>query len=447
MSATFGASRSATFKAIVIAFIVLVLLVPLMMLQGLVRERASLRQEAYDKVANGWGGALTVGGPVIVIPTEYRAIENSVTKIYHHDVYLLPKVLDVAIESLQEPEPRYVGIYAVPVFVAEVAVSGSFDLSTQVPALASRYADRTILWQQATIRLPVSQLRSLRQLTRSRLGGEDLTFAPGGQGVYAGIEAPLSITDAARGTRDFAFALKIAGSRELSVLPLGSVTSVKMHSDWPHPSFQGAFLPAERTVTPQGFDASWQVLELNRPYGSIMSEFDQGAVAGSALGVGLYQAIDVYQRGERAIKYALVFIALTFMTIFAWEHVARMRMHPLQYLLVGLALSIFYLLLIALSEHLAFVHAYWSAAAALVALIGVYLAGALKRRQRGAVAASALGGVYGVLYALVISESYSLLMGAIVLFAALAAVMIVTRNFDWYGNTEPSSPGANDVTA
>ena len=438
MSAT-GLSGSAAFKAIVIALIVLVLLAPLLMLQRLVEERTSLRQQAYDKVANGWGGALTVGGPVIVVPTEFRVIENSVTRTHRHDLYLLPKTLDVAIESRQEPEPRYVGIYAVPVFIANVKISGAFDLTTQVPQSAARYADRTILWQQARLRLPVSELRSLRQLTAARFGGADVVFSPAGEAAYGGLEAPLPLTDATSGARDFTFDLRIAGSREVSVLPLGSTTAVKMRSDWPHPSFQGAFLPAERTVTDQGFDATWQVLELNRPYGSIVSEgeADRGVVLESTLGVGFYQAIDVYQRGERAIKYALVFIALTFMTIFAWEHVARLRMHPLQYLLVGLALSIFYLLLIALSEHVAFVIAYWIAAFALTALIGVYLAGALKRRQRGAIAAAALTGVYGVLYALVISESYSLLMGAIVLFVALAAVMIVTRRVDWYGSGAP----------
>ena len=161
----------------------------------------------------------------------------------------------------------------------------------------------------------------------------------------------------------------IAGSRDLSLLPLGSTTTLQLHSNWPHPSFYGAFLPAERTITAEGFDARWQVLELNRSYRQAFSEeeVNESVLDESAFGVGLYQTVDVYQRGERAVKYALLFIALTFLTFFAWEQVTRNPLHPLQYLLIGLALSIFYLLLIALSEHISFAVAYVAAAVALVA--------------------------------------------------------------------------------
>jgi len=152
----------------------------------------------------------------------------------------------------------------------------------------------------------------------------------------------------------------------------------------------------------------------------------------SSFGVGLFQSVDVYQRAERAVKYAVLFIALTFLTLFAWEQVTRNRLHPLQYLLVGLALSMFYLLLIALSEHIAFVIAYVVAAASLVMLIGTYIAGALRSSRRGLVAGGAMSLIYGLLYMLVLSEDYSLLLGAIILFVALAAVMLATRRFDWY---------------
>jgi inner membrane protein len=207
-----------------------------------------------------------------------------------------------------------------------------------------------------------------------------------------------------------------------------------MHSNWPHPSFYGSFLPAERTITADGFDARWQVLELNRSYAQAFSEeeISEAALDESAFGVGLYQTVDVYQRSERAVKYAILFIALTFLTFFAWEQVTRNPLHPLQYLMIGLALSIFYLLLIALSEHISFGVAYLAAAIALVALIGVYVAGALRSSMRGGIASAAMSAVYALLYALVLSEDYALLLGAIVLFVALAAVMLVTRRIDWY---------------
>lgn len=153
---------------------------------------------------------------------------------------------------------------------------------------------------------------------------------------------------------------------------------------------------------------------------------------GSAFGLGIYQTIDIYQRGERAIKYAILFIALTFLTFFAWEQLTATRLHPLQYLLVGLALSMFYLLLIALSEHVAFVIAYAIAAVSLVVLIGVYMAGALDSKVRGTAVAGAMALIYGVLYVLVLSEDYALLLGAVALFVALGAVMLVTRKLNWY---------------
>lgn len=433
---------SITLKTIAIGLIVLVLIAPLTMLKSLVRERAGMREEAYQKVAQGWGGAVTVGGPVLVVPTESRAVESSVSRVHRQDVYVLPQELDVTIDVRQEAEARHVGIYQVPVFIASISVAGRFDFVTQLPLIAQRYPDRTILWGQTTLRLPVSPLGSLRELGGARFGDHELVLMPITSSRLGGLEVSIpldrSTTDTAR---DFEFTVRIAGSREISVLPFGGTTRVEMHSDWPHPSFRGAFLPAERVVTDEGFAASWQVLELNRPYGAVISseEIDAGTVLDSAFGTGFYQAIDVYQRGERAIKYALLFIALTFMTIFAWEQVANLRLHPLHYLLVGLALSIFYLLLIALSEHLPFVYAYCVGAAALVALIGIYLAGALRRRQRGIVAATALAVVYGLLYALVISESYALLMGAIVLFTALATVMVTTRHVDWY------APGSKKI--
>jgi inner membrane protein len=227
----------------------------------------------------------------------------------------------------------------------------------------------------------------------------------------------------------------------LSVLPLGSTTTAALKSGWPHPSFQGAFLPASRSISADGFEARWQVLELNRSYRQawLEGEVNEATLAESAFGVGLFQAVDIYQRGERAIKYALLFIALTFLTFLAWEHIARVRLHPLQYLLVGLALSMFYLLLIALSEHVAFALAYLIAAVALVMLIGVYVAGALKGRARGAAASAVMTVVYGLLYVLVLSEDYALLLGAIILFSALAAVMLATRKLDWYAVT-PAPP-------
>lgn len=435
------ASGSVTFKAVLIGVIVLLLLIPLAMLKSVVTERAGLREQAYQRVAEGWGGALTVGGPMLIVPTERKVLVEDRERILRSDVYLLPAKLAAEVDLKLDPQPRYVGIYAVPVYLSTLRLRGEFDFST-----IRRYAankEVTYLWSQSRLHLPISTVRSLREIKHANFAGRQVKLGPAGPSVYKGIEALVDLSELHQSpSAAFDFGTVVAGSRAVSVLPLGSETTVSMSSDWPHPSFQGSFLPVERSIGAQGFKARWQVLELNRSFGQV---WDEGQVTDSALeqaafGVSLFQPVDIYQRGERAVKYAVLFIALTFLTFFAWEQVTRNPLHPLQYLLVGLALSMFYLLLIALSEHVAFAIAYVTAAAALVLLIGLYLAGALRSAWRGTVAGGAMTLVYGLLYMLVLSEDYSLLLGSIILFAALAAVMLATRRVDWYRlrSEEPS---------
>ena len=427
-------SGSVTLKAVTIGIIVLVLLVPLSMLRGLVSERAQLREYAYERVAVGWGGQNVLGGPMLIVPRERTYVDDGKVRVSRNMVYLLPSRLQVALDVRLEPEPRKVGIYGVPVYLSDVRLDGEFDFAALESI--SDDSDGGYLWEQARLLLPMSQVRSLREVRTARFSEDSLTFGPASGRVLGGIETAVDLRAFAQGgTTSFQFETTFAGSREISVLPLGSETRVQLSSNWPHPSFQGAFLPSSHDIAAEGFKAQWQVLELNRPYPQrwVEGEVGESALNSSAFGVALYQPSDVYQRGERAIKYALLFIALTFLTFFAWEQLSGTRLHPLQYLLVGLALSTFYLLLIALSEHLAFALSYALGAVALTLLIGTYIAGAVASRTRGSVAATAMGIVYGLLYVLVISEDYALLLGAITLFAALAAVMLVTRRVDWYG--------------
>jgi len=433
MPARFVESNSITVKALVIAFIVLILLIPLTMLRGLVNERAAMREQAHARVAEGWGGDIVVGGPMLVVPTERVWFENEKRHVVRSQLYVLPAQLDAALDVQLEAEPRHVGIYSVPVYLSKVKLSGRFDAA----ALAARLRDdgMTYFWNQARIRLPLSESRSLREIREAQFDTTALTFVPAGQGVLPGVDAPIDLTTFAEGRpAEFAFEAVVAGSRAISLLPVGSTTSVTMQSTWPHPSFEGGFLPVEYSIASEGFEARWQVLELNRAYGQtwLGEEISEATLLDSSIRVGLYQAVDVYQRAERAIKYALLFIALTFLTFFAWEQLSGLRVHPLQYFLVGLALSMFYVLLIALSEHLRFVIAYGIAALALVSLMGAYISGALASSLRGMVVAAAMSVVYGLLYALILSEDYALLMGAVTLFAPLATVMLATRKIDWY---------------
>ncbi len=435
MAIGFRAPTSLASKALIISGIVLLLLVPLMLLRGLVTERTALREQATAKVADGWGGDLIVGGPILTLPILCTVTDGEKTHVVRSEIYILPSRLNVAIDLNLEEKPRYVGIYAVPVYLAGVKLTGEFDFQALQPQL--NRTGVTYLWEESRVRLPLSEVRSLREIRQARIGDQAVSFGPSSQGLYRGVDAPVQSFEHGQ-PLTFEFDAVIAGTRSFAIIPVGSTTSVAMHSNWPHPSFQDAFLPVEHTVTDRGFDARWQVLELNRPYRQVWTqgEVREAQLLESAFGVGLYQPVDVYQRGERAIKYALLFIALTFLTFFAWEQVSRVRLHPFQYLLVGLALSTFYLLLIALSEHIAFLLAYAIAATGLILLIGIYIAGALGSRVRGVVAGTAMTVVYGLLYVLVLSEDYALLLGAIILFIALAAVMLVTRRIDWYRAAE-----------
>lgn len=439
-------SGSVTFKAALIGVIVLLLLIPLTMLKSVVTERAGMREQAYQKVAEGWGGDLTVGGPMLIVPTERTVTMDGKEALMRSDVYLLPAKLDADLDVKLDPEPRYVGIYEVPVYLSAVRLQGEFDFTT-LPSLASESAPESgvrFLWAQSRLRLPLSSVGSLREIKQADFAGQQVKLGPAAPGIFSGIDARVDLSELHRNPGvSFDFNAVIAGSRGVSILPLGSVTSVKLTADWPHPSFQGS--PVERNITETGFQARWQVLELNRAFGQLWREGDvtHEMLRKSAVGASLFQPVDIYQRAERAVKYAVLFIALTFLTFFAWEQVTRNRLHPLQYLLVGLALSMFYLLLIALSEHVEFALAYVIAATALVLLIGIYLAGALRSVWRGVIAGGAMSLVYGLLYMLVLSENYSLLLGSIILFAALAAVMLATRRVDWYRlrPEEPSQTG------
>ena len=232
----------------------------------------------------------------------------------------------------------------------------------------------------------------------------------------------------------FRLEFEIAGSESLHFLPLGSHTAVTASVAWPHPDFDGAFLPQSRDIKPDGYSAKWEVLELNRAYPQAWrgATVTQPVLLATAFGVRLFQPSNIYTQNYRAVRYGILFVAITFACFFAWEHLVRgLRLHPMQYLLVGLALATFYLLLLALSEHIGFALSYGLAAAALVALITTYIAGATNNRLAAFGIGGALASTYGILYVILLSEDYALLFGSLLLFVILGAWMVATRRLDW----------------
>ncbi|HJT96892.1 MAG TPA: cell envelope integrity protein CreD, partial [Rhodanobacteraceae bacterium] len=245
--------------------------------------------------------------------------------------------------------------------------------------------------------------------------------------------APLDPSTLA-GTLPFSFTLTLAGTERFAVLPLARETDVHLASPWPDPGFDGAFLPATRRVGASGFEADWQVLDLNRPLAQHWRESENVAAALIAwsFGITLTQPAGSYQQNVRAGKYGVLFVALSFVAFFLFEVLRGLRVHPVQYLLVGLALSTFYVVLLALSEQIGFGWAYAIAAAAVVAIVGGYSAVVLATRRGAMLLGALLALVYALLYGLVVSEDYALLMGSLALLAAVAALMYLTRRVDWY---------------
>jgi inner membrane protein len=425
-------------KAVVITILTVLMLWPLSRVENLISERQELQHEAYAVIAAGFGGPQVIGAPILSVDTLQRTVSvDSSTKI-STDLWTAGPTLHLMADDVQitgdvTVEVRSKGIYTVPVYVAKIAVTGQFKPDAMTRLLTSD-VDIRALPSHATLQLPLSSVKYVRSLQRFDVGGQALRAT---SGQVAGLEAlsvPIDLAAIDR-TRPLNFHLEFdaAGSESLHFLPLGGTTAVSARVGWPHPDFEGAFLPISRETGAQGYSANWQVLELNRAIPQMWrgSAVD-GSVLATAFGVRMLQPSDLYTQNYRAVRYGILFVAITFACFFAWEHLVRgMRLHPMQYLLVGLALATFYLLLLALSEHLGFAGSYALAAAALVALITAYIAGATDNRPAAAGIGAALAASYGLLYVILGSQDYALLFGSLLLFAILATLMLATRRLDW----------------
>lgn len=427
----FASAHSFTLKVLGIGALALLMLIPLLQVQGLISERNGLRYQAMVQVATRWGEAQTVGGPLLALPyrqrwkTDQGWAERTSTRL------LLPATLSV--DATLRTATRAYGIYATPVYTAGIDMSARFETDdlAVLREVAAQGAGKLEL------RLPLSDVRGLREVRAVRINGQEHRLQPGS--ITAGyataavvLEAPLL-----QAPITLELSLDLAGTESIQFLPLGRTTQLKLAADWGDPSFTGAFLPVRHEVAEQRFDASWQVLELNRGYGQHWDDGEPEAarIAASAFGATLYQPASIYQQNERAGKYGVLFIALSFVAFFLFEVLKKLRVHPVQYLLIGVALCTFYVLLLALSEQIGFGAAYALAAAAVALLVGGYAAAVLSTRRAGLVLGGSLCLVYGLLYGLVVSEQYSLLIGALALLAVIALLMYLTRRVDWYGES------------
>ena len=431
--------NSAMARLGIMAFLTLCLLAPLAMVHATVSERAHRRDEAVQEVSSTWGAPQTIGGPILTVPYLLTWVDgNGKPQQAAHRLNLLPATLQIT--SHVAPDRRRRGIFDVVVYHATVEVSGRFVRpaidSLKIPAEA-------LDWDRATLSVGLSDPKGLTTRGTLTWNGTPTSFtahvASSGL-VSSGIQAPArgvgNVPE--NGSIPFSFRLQINGTHAIRFLPVAQEVTVDLASEWPHPSFTGAPLPQTRTTGETGFSAHWGVTDLGRAYpqqwtSQDLSQSDLASRAdASAFGVILLQPVDIYQQAERAVKYAILFIVLTFLVFFLWEVFQATLLHPVQYLLVGSALCLFYLLLVSLSEHIGFDTAYVISATAATLLIGGYSRAVLKgTRQAGSVVLS-LAALYGFLYLLLRLEDYALVAGSVGMFLILAFVMFITRRMDWY---------------
>ena len=441
-------SRSIVLKMAGLGLLVLLLLIPLGQIESVLDERLARRHEAVAEITQSWGRMQTVVGPILTLPyrhqekvwkeqtTNGRVERVEVQETRTDRAYFLPQELHV--EATIDPHRLYRGIYDTVVYRSRLALSGRFGQ----PDLAALGIDAgDVVWDEATLSLAVSDLRGVQDALEMGWGTERLRLVPGTplEEFPSGVGARVPGLQHAKGDIPFALDLALNGSEELRVAPVGVTNVVRATSTWPDPGFRGAFLPAERTIGPAGFEAHWRVSYYGRGYPQAWTgrapgsaPFSSDAVDSSLIAVALVSLVDGYRTVERATKYGVLFIALVFTTFFLFEVLARLRIHPFQYTLVGASLCLFFLALLSLSELVRFGLAYLIAAGASALLVTAYAVALLRDVNRALVAGGALAAVYGFLYVILRLQDYSLVVGTAGLFIVLAIVMYVTRSVDWY---------------
>ncbi len=427
------------FKMMMIALLTLLLLIPVAFISSIIDERQSTNRSAVAEIGHSWGDPQKLGGPILVVPYKLRLLDDKGTqRVVVHRLFILPE--ELKIDTVLLPEKRRRGIYETAVYRVEVECSGQFSLDA-ISQL--RIPPGDLLWDDATLVVGIPDMRGITEAVSLSFASSDGYFSPGTQNVSffpSGIHAQMEKLDTHNAGQPFpfSFSLSLNGSQDLSFLPLGKETRVTVRSSWADPSFSGAFLPSERHVTSDGFDATWAISYFGRNYPQFWSSASANpttideAVRQSSFGVRLLIPVDFYHQVTRAAKYGILFIALTFLVFFLHEVFNPIRIHPLQYLLVGFALCLFYLLLLSASEYLSFGLSYLLGGTATVILITGYTSVILKNRLRSLGMGLTLFGLYLYLYILLQIEEYALLIGSIGLFAVLAVIMYITRHVDWY---------------
>ena len=428
---------------------IVLLSLPLMIVRELINERADYRSEVVDAIEQSTSGSQKLAGPLIAIPVTETLTrrENQKEVAYQRSwvYYWLPESL--AVTGKQTVESRRVGIYSGQVWHNALQIKASFD-----PLRLAALRKTNIVLGPPRLVVSVGDARGIGAIHAPEVNGNVLSVEPGLgiSGDGAGIHMPMPALAEDNKPLEIAFSLDLNGTGEFSLVPLGRNSELQLTSNWPHPGFLGSFLPTQREVSAAGYRAHWQSSWFANDMGSYFK--DDMEIPWSrlpAFSADVMSLADQYQLTDRATKYAILLIGLTFMAFFVFESLTRRPLHPMQYLLVGLSLVLFYLVLLALSEHIGFTAAWLAASLSGAVMNGIYLQAVLRGWRNSLLFVAALLLLDGVMWFLLHSEDSALLLGTGVLALALSVLMFLTRRVDWYAlslpkGTVPPTPAADD---
>ena len=432
--------NSITARMLVVGFLLLVLLIPLEFVKSLINERAYRQEEVVREINEKWGNEVLLSGPIVKIPYKVISEEkifNEKSNSYYtktnesiETAYFFPDKLNII--SQVDTKPLNRSTYESVVYSAAIDVTGNFPI---IDFSDTDVADENILWEKATVLLKTSNLKGIKTTPVVNLASEALSMTPQYSTEYLNTIQSNYIANAKEifaAPLPFSFDLKINGSESLKFLPIGKETDATMQSNWHSPSFDGNFLPEDtnKEISKDGFTASWRILQINR-------QFEQSFfghlpdLSTSAFGTKLIIPVDEYQKSERTAKYGFMVIGLTLLVFLLIQLVSKIYIHPFQYVMIGLALVMFYTLLISISEHSNFFNAYAIAAISVLVLITVYSRAILKGFKFPLLICASLASLYGFIYVIIQLENYALLVGSIGLFLILAIIMFASRRIDW----------------
>ena len=426
-------SQSTTAKAIIIGVLTLLMLIPAGMIQSLIRERQERSIETINKINENWSLSQTLVGPIITIPYKYTYVENKKIFTEKHYLQIAPKELNIS--GNLSPEEKHYGIYKSILYQSKIKINGSFEkIKTDGIQMTE------MLWNEAYISIGISDLRGIKNNIVLNFNNKKFEAEAGGDKnseIQQGLVIRPNDGSIFQTNDDIKFScdLDLNGSSDINFIPLGKTTNVNLTGNWSSPSFYGSFSPVHK-ITNKNFEANWKVLHFNRNIPQIWTDRNVDNLNNYSFGVNLINPVDHYQQNMRSAKYALMFIVLTFVVFFFVELFTKKKIHPIQYLLVGIALILFYSLLLSISEQVGFGIAYVIASFATIALISSYAWSIFKNKTQTLTLFGILSILYTFLYVILQLEDIALLIGSIGLFIVLCVIMYASKKINWYKQEE-----------